>query len=168
MAELVLMTSTATIAHADLVSPAQIVNSRSINAIHSLVGMGRPVMISVMTTNAIARTVSMESSVRTTSIGALKCPVRMVLLVNNVNISTNVLVLQAGQENYVTLRWCRAEMQQLAKALNPNCCATMVAVKILETLIVVSVSRATPAPIARRKSMSVNQLPVRMVVPAKI
>lgn len=162
------MTSTATIAHVDRVSPVLIVNSRSINAIHSLVGTGRPVMISVMITSAIARTVSMGSSVKTTSIGAHKCPVRMVPLVNNVNISTNVLVRQAGQGSYVTLRWCRAGMQPPAKVLSPNYYATMEAVKISEIPIVASVSRATPALIARRKSMNVNQLHVRMVVAAKI
>lgn len=73
-----------------------------------------------MTIHAIVLMVSPAKIVPTTLIGVHKTHAKMVPHVHNVKIHSNVIVLLDGLVNYVTLKWCRAQMRLSAKASIQN------------------------------------------------
>ena len=115
MVALVWMESTVTIALAVPVILDLIVNIKLTNVILNLVAMEQPVMNKTMTTLAIALMDTLANNAMTTSIGALKCPVKMEQLVYNTKTNISAHAHQAGLGSFVMWRWYLAKMLPCVK-----------------------------------------------------
>lgn len=89
--------------------------------------------------------------------------VKTMQLVAKTKTIINVSAVQAGLERSVMLKWFPAKMLQSEKVYLRIGFVIMVHVKTLATVIAVTALMVTQAVTVRQKSMSVTQLPVKMV-----
>lgn len=126
------------------------------------------VMNRIMIIHVIARMALLERTALSMLIGVHRAHAKMVLLVHNAKIHTNVIVYRAGLESCVTLRWFPVKMLPFERALMPEVYAITELAKISEILTDVIVIKDIPDRIAKRKSTNVNRLRARMAEHAKI
>lgn len=162
------MASIRIIAHAQLATRDQIVNTKSTNVIQDHVKMAAHAPITTMIIHAIVLMDSPEKIVRNMLIGVHKIHVKMEHLVHNVKIPINVTVYRAGLENYVTLKWYHAKMLQSERESMLRNYVIMELAKTLEIHTNAIAIWDTLDRTVRRRSTNANHSHVKMVALAKI